>query len=129
VDLTRELARELEATSPDDQLPQTTRRLEEMAAAETRSVLLLRALRAIYAALAGFAAGTLIALLGVVLAGRVPPAAGATLELLAAVSGAIGVGGIVWAATLLLRETRIAVTMLHLRSTTQQSRFRARANS
>lgn len=40
-------------------------------------------------------------------------------------SGVIGVGGIVWAAVLLLRETRIAVTALELRFSAQQERFPA----
>src|SRR5688500_1180939 len=60
VDLTREVARELEATAPDSELPDTTRRLDELSAANERSVLLLRALRAIYTALAGFASATLL---------------------------------------------------------------------
>jgi Protein of unknown function (DUF2721) len=126
VDLTREVARELEATAADSELPDTTRRLGELSAANERSVLLLRALRAIYTALAGFASATLIALLGVVLETRMPVPARSALELLAAVSGTVGVGGIVWAAALLLGETRIAVATLQVRAGAQEARFRAR---
>jgi hypothetical protein len=129
VDLTREVARELEATAADSDLPDTTRRLEELSAANERSVLLLRALRAIYTALAGFASATLLALLGVVLESRLPPPALGALELAAAVAGALGVGGIVWGAALLLGETRIAVATLQVRASAQESRFRARART
>ena len=38
-------------------------------------------------------------------------------------SGVVGVGGIVWAAVLMLRETRIAVTALELRYSAQRARF------
>jgi hypothetical protein len=38
----------------------------------------------------------------------------------------LGVGGIVWAAALLLGETRIAVATLQVRASAQESRFRAR---
>ena len=41
-------------------------------------------------------------------------------------AGAVGVGGIVWAAVLLLRETRIAVTALEHRFSLQQARFPVR---
>jgi len=47
------------------------------------------------------------------------------IELLAVLAGAVGVGGIVWAAVLLLRETRIAVGALELRFSTQEARFTA----
>lgn len=126
VDLTREVARELEATATDSNQPGTMRRLEDLNAANERSVLLLRALRAIYTALAGFASATLLALLGVVLESRLPSPALGALEMAAAIAGALGVGGIVWAATLLLGETRIAVAALQARARAQESRFRAR---
>ena len=89
-------------------------------------MLLLRALRAIYTALAGFASATLLALLGVVLQGRLPSPALGALEMLAAIAGALGVGGIVWAAALLLGETRIAVATLQTRAGSQEARFRVR---
>ena len=125
VDLSRDLARELDASSADELLPDTSRWLEEMSAANTRSVLLLRALRAIYSAMGGFSAATLIALLGVVFEARLPIPGRWAIELLAATSGAVGVSGIVWSAVLLLRETRIAVATLQARFARQQSRFRS----
>ena len=85
-------------------------------------------LRAIYTALAGFASATLLALLGVVLERRLPVPMLGALEMLAALAGALGVGGIVWAAALLLGETRIAVSTLQVRARSQEARFRARAS-
>lgn len=124
VDLARSLASDLDAVSVDDLRPDSRRWLDEMSAANTRSVLLLRALRAIYTALGGFSAATLIALLGVVFESRLPALSRDLIELLAVFAGAAGVGGIVWAAVLLLRETRIAVTSLELRFKSQQDRLR-----
>jgi hypothetical protein len=125
VDLARELARELDAVAPESLEPDSRRMLDEMSAASARSVLLLRALRAIYTALGGFASATLIALLGVVFEPRLPEPSRALIEALAVISGVIGVGGIVWAAVLLLRETRIAVTSLEHRFSAQVARFPA----
>ena len=125
VDLARELARDLDAVSSDEPAPDSRRWLDEMSAAHTRSVLLLRALRAIYTALGGFSSATLLALLGVVFQSRLPEPSRWAFELLAMLAGVIGVGGIVWAAVLLLRETRIAVTALELRFSAQQARFPA----
>jgi hypothetical protein len=125
VDLARDLARDLDSVSADTLTPDSHRWLNEMSAASSRSVLLLRALRAIYTALGGFSSATLIALLGVVFEPQLPGASRALLEALAVVSGVIGVGGIVWAAVLLLRETRIAVTALELRFSAQVARFPA----
>jgi hypothetical protein len=123
VDLSREVGRELDALTPGDSSAESDRWLEEMAAAHTRSVLLVRALRALYTALGGFSSATLLALLGVVLESQLPERARWLPEALAVLSGVIGVGGIVWAAALLLSETRIAVTALDLRFSAQRTRF------
>jgi hypothetical protein len=125
VDLAREVGRELDALGPDELTSESRQWLSEMASAHTRSVLLLRALRAVYTALGGFSSATLVALLGVVFASRLPLPVRSLIELLAVLAGAVGVGGIVWAAVLLLRETRIAVGALELRFSTQQARFTA----
>ena len=123
VDLSREVGRELDAMLAGDSSAESDRRLQEMSAAHTRSVLLVRALRALYTALGGFSSATLLALLGVVFASRLPESARWPLELLAVLAGVVGVSGIVWAAVLLLRETRIAVTALELRYSVQRARF------
>jgi Protein of unknown function (DUF2721) len=123
VDLSREVGRELDALSPGAPRAESDRWLDEMSAAHTRSVLLVRALRALYTALGGFSSATLLALLGVVLESQLAVRARWLPEALAVLSGVIGVGGIVWAAALLLSETRIAVTALDLRFSAQRNRF------
>jgi hypothetical protein len=123
VDLSREVGRELDAVSAGDSSAESRRRLDEMFAAHMRSVLLVRSLRALYTALGGFSAATLLALLGVVFESQLPERLRWLPEVLAVLSGVVGVGGIVWAAVLLLRETRIAVTALELRYSAQRARF------
>ena len=123
VDLSREVGRELDALSPGDASANSDRWLEEMSAAHTRSVLLVRALRALYTALGGFSSATLLALLGVVFSAQLPESSRWLPEALAVLAGVVGVGGIVWAAVLLLSETRIAVMALELRFSAQRTRF------
>ena len=123
VDLSREVGRELDTLAGGVTSAESDRWLEEMSAAHTRSVLLVRALRALYTALGGFSAATLLALLGVVFASQLPEPSRRLPEALAVLAGVIGVGGIVWAAVLLLSETRIAVVALESRFSAQRTRF------
>ena len=129
VDLARELARELEGTTAGAPDADTDRRLREMAIADRRGLLILRALRAVYAALAGFATATLVSLLGAVFAAELPAGARLALAGVAAVAGVVAVGSIVWAAVLLVRETRLAVATLRERVAVQQARFAPFGNS
>ena len=123
VDLGRTIGRELEADGAGQPAEDVTRRLRDLAAANARSLMLLRALRAIYAAMAGFASATLTSLVGVVMARGAAPRWLVVPEMLALAAGVVGVTGIVWAALLLFRETRIAVTALNERVAAQQRRF------
>ena len=127
VDLARELTRELEASSAVTPPPDTARRLRDIGAADARGLLLVRALRAVYASMAGFATATLVSLIGVVLARGGTPRWLIVAEVAALVAGLVGTGGVVWAAALLVRETRIAVASMRQRILTQQERFRALA--
>src|SRR5262245_57055456 len=67
-DRARELSRQLEAHDAA-QSPESARRLRELKVAEERSLLLMRALRAIYLAIGSFAFATLASLVGAVAAG------------------------------------------------------------
>lgn len=125
VDLARELARELEATAAHEHDATTARRLRELDAANRRGLMLLRALRAVYAGLAGFAAATLLSLVGVVFTAELSVTPRRAVEVVAIAGGVIGVGGICWAAALLVRETRLAVLTLSERVQAQQARFDA----
>jgi hypothetical protein len=116
VDRARELARQLEDPHHADG-PDGTRRLRELAVNETRAVLLMRVLRSFYFALAGFAVATLVSLVGAVVAASAgSQTAVRTLEIIGIAAGGIAVGALIHGATLLLRETRLAVAVLHERS-------------
>ncbi len=83
---------------------------------ETRAVLLMRVLRSFYMALAGFAVATLVSLVGAVAASAEQWSAVRVLEFIAVAAGAVAVSALVHGATLLLKETRLAVAILHERS-------------
>ncbi|MFV0445510.1 MAG: DUF2721 domain-containing protein [Planctomycetaceae bacterium] len=121
VDRARELSKQLEA-SVDEASLEDQRRMDELTAAEERALLLVQALRSLYAALAGFALAALVSLLGAIL---VPFLLGWTvsvLEIAAVVTGLLAVAALIHGASLLVRETRIAVQVLHDRA----ARVRAR---
>ena len=115
VDRARELARQLEASNSSSDA-EGARRLDELAVNETRAVLLMRALRSFYMALAGFALATLVSLIGAVAASADQGSVVSALEIIAVGAGSAAVGALVHGATLLLRETRLAVAILHERS-------------
>lgn len=124
VDRARELAREIEGT---EELSDTvaTRRLRELSTTETRSLLLLRAMRSGYIALSGFASAALISLLGAVLQ------AGSSLllvslEALALIAGAVAVGALIHASVALVRETQLAVGVLQERAASLRTRAQGR---
>lgn len=113
-DRARELARELDAAGEFDS-PTATRRLAEHGRAEERSMLLLRALRSAYVALSGFASAALVSLVGAVLVSIADTVVTHAFELLAVAAGAIAVTALINASTLLVRESRLAVTTLRER--------------
>lgn len=119
VDRARELSKQLEATK-EFTTPQGERRMSELSDTETRTLLLLRALRSMYAALGGFACATLMSLLGAVLVPIHPPYVIGTLEIAAILAGLFAVGALVYGSALLLRETRIAVRVVQVRVATLQ---------
>jgi hypothetical protein len=122
VDRARELAKQLEEPRADG--TEAPRRLNELAAAEQRSVMLLSALRSFYIALSGFAMATLVSLLGAVLIRFSGPIVLA-LEIAAVVAGVIAVAALVHGSLLLVRETRIAVYVLRQRAAAVRARVGA----
>jgi hypothetical protein len=122
VDRARELSKQLEEPVKGSDA-EATRRLNELAAAEQRSVMLLSALRSFYVALGGFATATLVSLLGAVLLRFSGPVVLA-LEIAAVVAGIIAVGALVHGSLLLVRETRIAVYVLRARAAAVRARVR-----
>ncbi|WP_437204679.1 DUF2721 domain-containing protein [Planctomicrobium sp. SH664] len=121
VDRARELSKQLEATT-DLASPEAERRLRELNAAETRTLLLLTSLRSFYVALGGFAAASLISLLGIIFE---PLEAAVTVRLLevgGVGAGVVAVGAIMYGSIILLRETRIAVRVTTERAATVRAR-------
>jgi Protein of unknown function (DUF2721) len=123
VDRARELAKQLEEPAAGAGSLDATRRLNELAAVEQRSVMLVGALRSFYVALGGFAAATLVSLFGAVLIRFSGPIVLA-LEIAAVTTGAIAVGALVHGSVLLVRETRIAVYVLRERAAAIRARVR-----
>jgi hypothetical protein len=111
VDRARDLSKQLESRDGLSS-PETERRLKELAAAENRTVLLLRGLRSFYVALGGFASATLISLLGAVLVPVGDVRLVRAIEVLGVLAGLTAVAAIVRGSVLLLKETRIAVRLL-----------------
>jgi hypothetical protein len=121
VDRARELSKQLEG-SADLASPGARRRFRELAAAEERSVLLLRALRMVYFGLGGFALATLISLLGAISVPLAGNLVAPVLEVAAVAAGLLAVGALVSGTVLLVRETRIAVHVLQERAASLRER-------
>lgn len=123
IDRARDLSRQLDAAGTGDPSG-IERRLRELAAAEERSLLLLRAMRSAYIALSGFATAALVSLTGAALVTIAPVSVTGGLEMAGIAAGAIAVGAVIHASALLVRDTRIAVLVLQERSAEVQSRAR-----
>jgi hypothetical protein len=121
-DRARELAKQLEEPPVGSGGPEAARRLNELSAVEQRTVMLIGALRSFYVGLGAFAAATLVSLLGAVLI-RVSGPIVLTREITAVVTGAVAVGALINGSVLLVRETRIAVRVLHERANAVRARM------
>ncbi len=75
---------------------------------EQRIMLLLHALRAFYLSIGSFAAASLISLLGAALTSSSQQIIFHAVIGLALVTGIVGVGGLVWGCSMLVRETQLA---------------------
>jgi len=121
VDRARELSKQLEADS-DWKSPTATRRLRELAAAEERTLLLLKGLRSFYVTLGAFAFAALLSLLGAVLVPFETTAIIMIAEMAGVVAGVAAVAGLMNGSRLLLKETRIAVQVLSARTSGLRAR-------
>lgn len=115
VDRGRELSKQLEGAG-GLAAPETARRLFELGIAQRRTLLLLAALRSFYIALGSFASATLISLFGAVL---IPFGLNLTVQIIAGVgvvAGMVAVGALVNGSAVLVRETRLVVSVLQDRA-------------
>ena len=125
-DRARELSREIEGPEVvSDEV--AARRSKELATAERRSLLLLRALRSVYVALSGFSTAALASLLGATFVSAGQAVVTMALESVAILAGAIAVASLIYASVLLVREPRLAVAVLQERAASAQLRARPRA--
>jgi hypothetical protein len=120
-DLTAKLEEGEQLKAPPDAV-----QLRELTAAEQRMLMLIRALRIFYVALGGFACAALLSLIGAAIAAVNVKALTTTLEVLAIGAGSIAVGALLHGAQLLVRETRIAVSVMHERASRLKDRLQQR---
>ena len=85
--------------------------------------MLIKAMRAFYTAIGGFAAAALLSLLGAVFTPLVTAWAARVMEVVAVCVGTIAVGALVRGAFLLVRETGVAVRVMEERAAQAQMRF------
>ena len=87
-------------------------RIRQLEAGETRTLLIVRALRCFYTAVAGFVASTLISLVGAVLVSARVEHGISFCFALAFLAGAVGVCSMIAGAVLLAHETRFSFLVL-----------------
>jgi uncharacterized membrane protein len=111
VDRARALAKELETkTDPPDELARY--RFKQLGYANQRALLLVRALRAFYLSLGSFAAATLVSLVGAAFVLLRADSVREIAMIAAFVCGAVGVGGLVGGSIILVRETRLTLSII-----------------
>jgi hypothetical protein len=124
VDRTRFLARELHATTEQDET--TKMWVAHLSRLEKRGGLLVRALRYFYGSIGAFAAASLVSILGASLASseyRLPFGAIAGLSFLAA---SAGFAGLVVGCALLVTETRLTLLMVSEEAELAKSWFKSK---
>ncbi|MCX6593937.1 MAG: DUF2721 domain-containing protein [Acidobacteria bacterium] len=110
VDRTRYLTEELKRHAPDSPVYQQS--IRQMARLRSRSQLLVRALRILYAGLGSFAAAALITVLGSALAYYDVMLVFQSLAAAGLLIGIFAVGSLVYGCSLLVRETRLALDQI-----------------
>ncbi len=122
VDRARQLTTELEQHT-DPLLPLALATSRELAATQQRTLMLIRAMRAFYTAVGGFAIAALISLLGAVFTPLATAWAAKVIEIVAVCIGTIAVGELAKGALLLVQETRVAVRVMEERAAQAQMKF------
>ena len=111
IDRARHLAAQLDART-DEHDPATRLRVRQLAYAERRVLLLVRALTAFYVSVGAFAAASLTSLLGAIFTIAELESARELAWWLALPVGVVGIGGLVTGAALLVWESRLALAIL-----------------
>ncbi len=114
IDMAKDIARQIEQAT--DIVPSRLDRLvNDFTTAETRGLLLLKALRCFYLSLSCFAMVALVSLLGSVSTMLKSEAVEAVFLCFVLLLGLVAVGGIVYGVILLIREIRMVMTVMHRR--------------
>ena len=101
-------------------------RIRQLSAAETRTLLIVRALTCFYSAAAGFVASTLVSLIGAVLvSSRIRRGVSFTFAL-AFVTGSLGVLAVIAGSIMLARETKFSFQVLREEKSFPTERVRGR---
>lgn len=114
IDMAKDIAKQIE-NSTDMISARLDRLVNDFTNAETRGLLLLKALRCFYLSLSCFALVALVSLLGSVSAILKSQAAETVFLWFVLLLGVIAVGGIVFGVILLLREIRMVITLMQKR--------------
>ena len=101
-------------------------RIRQLSAAETRTLLIVRALTCFYSAAAGFVASTLVSLVGAVLVSTGIPRGVEFTFVLAFVTGSFGVLAVIAGAIMLARETKFSFQVLREEKSFLTERVRGR---
>jgi hypothetical protein len=112
IDRARVLAQTLEKPAATADAALTELRMRQLGRLERRSLMLLMAMRLFYLSLGSFASATLVSVIGAVMASAGQRLILQAVEVVAAVAGIFGVGGLVFGSAFLVRDTRLAVLNL-----------------
>ena len=124
VDRTRVVSAQLAHLTPEVKNFVISR--HQLESLRVRWTLVLRALRFFYMSLGSFAAASLISLFGSMLTEPGLPIAVTFMAILGLISGAVGVGGLIFGCTIMVQETRLAVQ--NLAEEAELAPFRSRIN-
>ena len=122
VDRARQLTAELEQQT-EQHSPLAPATSWELTATQRRMLMLIKAMRAFYTAIGGFAAAALISLLGAVSTPLVNTWVARLIEVAAVGIGTIAVAALIRGALLLVRETRVAVRVMEELAAQAQMKF------
>jgi len=111
VDRLHELARAIEGAT-ELNAAEKEAKMSELAACETRALLIVRGLTCFYTAVAGFVASTLVSLIGAVMASAGVAGWVTASFAVAFAAGAIGVAAMISGAVMLARETTYSFRVL-----------------
>ena len=114
IDMAKEIARQIDMVA-DTNPSKLNRLVNDFTTAETRGLLLLKAMRCFHLSLSCFALVALVSLLGSVSTMFQSPLVETVFLCFLLLLGVIAVGGIVYGVILLIREIRIVMTVMHRR--------------